>query len=241
MTLKDTKENTEFKYFFINKFEWVNPMDHGHNAGHPKEKKVYRGWHNKDTNSYRLAPSLNQAFWLESLVDSTGRTGYKSDIVLVSKENILDLNLSEEDLDNLIIWIETDNKDLKDVVFGSYHQAPPAIIAMIKSGLPNEEDDTFQGFVESSEELKALDPMAFDIVWGFIDHLLLQMHEIPEGSVDADWLSKGPEGAAINISESLKCLNRYIGDNRRINRDAEDLYKAMSHITNEIMRAELNG
>ncbi len=236
MRLPDTELNTEFTYFFINKFKWSDPTEHERYGGHPKEGRLYRGWKNIETNSYRIAPDKATPFFLEKLLQSTDETGYTSNISVLSKDNILDLPLVEEDLDSLIKWMESGNSDLKQLYFGNQMQAPPQIIAIIQNAMkPN--DDTFQGFMESAEELQSLDPLAFDIIWGLMDHLLLEMHNAEE-SIDADWLAKGPNGSPINCSNALKCINRYAGDNRGINNDPQDLYKAMSHITNELIRYE---
>lgn len=245
MIFKDTPENTEFKYFFINKFQWLDPMENEKFQGHPREKSLYRGWFNKDTSSFRLVVDKDLAIYLEKLVIS-GETGYIANISVVDLNNILDFPIVENDLADLNKWLENDNKDLKEEVFkkvtsfsGSSFSTPD-IVAIIKSNFQQSTNNDMQGFMESAEELKELDPMAFDVIWGLIDHLLLEMHEVPEGSIDADWLAKSSKGMAINISASLKCLNRYAGDNRRTNEDPEDLYKAMSHITSEIIRSEIN-
>ncbi len=238
MRLPDTEQNTEFTYFFINKFKWLESIDNERFAGLPKEGRLYRGWKNLETNSYRIAPSGVNPFFVEKLLQTTPETGYTCDITAVSKDNILDLPLIEEDLDSLITWIESDNRDLKQMVFSGQNQAPPQIIAIIQNAMkPNPE--SIHGFLESAQELQELDPMAFDIVWGFMDHLLLAMQE-PDESIDADWLAKGPNGSPINISNALKCLSKYAGDNRRVNNDPEDLYEAMNHITSELIRAELH-
>lgn len=236
--LSDTLENTEFKYFFVKKFDWLDPTQREIYKGHPKENRVYRGWHNKDSGGYRIAPSLTQALWLEKLKQEPGMSDYTSDIHEITKETILDFLITEEDLTSLATWIESDNKDLKQALFGG--QVPPQIIAIIKKATEDKGSKTFSGFVESAEELQSMDPMAFEVIWGFMDSLIIAMHEEDLESFDADFLAKGKEGAVINISNAMKSLNRYIGDNRRTNRDPEDLYKAMGHITNEIIRSEIN-
>ncbi len=237
--LSDTLENTEFKYFFVKKFEWLDPTQREIYKGHPKENRVYRGWHNKDSGGYRIAPSLDQAMWLEKLRQEPGMSDYTSDIHEITKETILNFIITEEDLTSLATWIESDNKDLKQVLFGN--KVPPQIIAVIKRATDASNDSSsLKGFVESAEELQSLDPLAFEVIWGFIDSILISMHEEDLESFDADFLAKGKEGAVINISNAMKSLNRYIGDNRRTNRDPEDLYKAMGHITNEIVRSEIN-
>ncbi len=240
MNLTDTKDNTEFKYFYVSKFKWSNPMDQERNGGHPKEKTVYRGWYNKDTKGYRIAPTLNSAFWLEDLKSTKEEMGYTSDITVVDTKNILDFNLTEGDLDNMILWLESDNKDLKQQIFNPVQTGKPQIIAIINQAMQQTPNDT-QGFLESVEELKSLNPLAFEIVWSLVDYLLDQMYTLPEGSIDADWLVHSSRGAGINIFQANQSLNKYISEDRRTNEDPNDLYKAISHIITELTRCEING
>jgi|GEM_PF-6720808 len=237
--MKDTAENSEFKFFYVSKFAWGNPLDNERNQGHPKEKKVYRGWYNKDTGTYRLAYDLQNAIWLDKLKIDEPESGYTSDITELSLNNILNFPIEEDCLENLIKWLEIDNKDLKQVAFPKIMQEAQ-LIALIKNKMEPQEQ-MIEGFINSAEELHAIDPMSFEKVWEVMDYLLEEMHNVPEGSIDADWLSKGPRGAGINISNAIQCLSRYIGDNRRTNEDPKDLLKAIVHILNELIRAEING
>lgn len=238
--MKDTAENSEFKFFYVSKFEWGNPMDHERNLGHPKEKKVYRGWINKDTNTYRIAYDMKNAIWLDKLKVTEEHIGYTSDISELTINNILDFPIEESDLENMIKWLESDNADLKQAVLGPKIQEAQIIAIINKSMQPPQSEQDIEGFINSAEELHSLDPLAFEHIWALMDFILESMHSLPEGSFDADFIAKGPQGAPINIYNAITCLNRYIGDNRKTNLEPEDLQKAMHHILSELIRAEVN-
>lgn len=232
MNFTDTKENTIFKYFYVSKFTWTNPLAKEENQGHPKENRVYRGWLNTDTNSYRLNTTQTGALWVSALVNSDETIGYTSEIHELNLGNILDFKITEEDLDNLIKWHESGNSDLKALVYGKGPQGVPIeIVRLIQDKVSGE--NNIDGFLESIEELEALNPLAFISLWELTDYMLDEMYE--ESSIDAENLRTDPtHSSSINIYKAMESLSRYIGPNRKTNKDRTDLLKALSAILLEL-------
>ncbi len=228
----DTKENTIFKYFYVSKFKWTSLMSLEENGGHPKEKKVYRGWINTDTNTYRLNTQDNMSLCIGALISTSEEIGYTSEIKEVSLDTILDLNLQESCLDNIIKWIESDNQDLKRLLFQTTTKMPPIEIIRIVNNAVNKEPQ-LDGIIEALQELAGIDPLKFESIWELTDFLNSEMYE--EVSIDAETLKNDPKhSSSINVYNAFQSLNKYIGANRKTNRDRIDLLKALSAILTEL-------
>lgn len=235
MIQTDTKENSIFKYFYVSKFKWSSLMSLEENGGHPKEKKVYRGWVNTDTNTFRLNTQDHLLLCLGALVQTAEEQGYTSDIKEISLDSILDLNIQEECLDNIIKWSESDNQDLKKLLFNPGNNVPIEIIRIVNSAVNKKPQ--LDGIIEALEELAGLDPVKFDGIWELVDHLNSELYE--EVSIDAESLKNDPRhSSSINIYNAFQSLNRYIGSNRKTNKDRVDLLKALSSILTELSNNE---
>jgi len=229
----DRPDNTVFKYLYCNSFKWNYPMDHEVRGGHPKPGGVYRAWYNTETKSYRLLSNPGQAIYIQSLVETDDFPhGFVCDLEEITQQNILKFkDISEDSLNDLLTWLEYNNADLKERL-GFTSPSPQQFLAIIREPLNN----PLQGFIESGEELFNLHPVAFEKIWQLIDIVLDKMYE-EDISFE---LKHSTEGKGINISDTFKSLEKYIGKDRRTNENPDDLYEAMTCIITELIRREYN-
>ncbi len=249
----DRADNTEFKYLYCHKFKWSNPLENEQTGGHPKEKTIYRGWYNTETKSYRVMSNPGVGLYMKNLKETDSfPQGYTCDFEEVTKSNILQFkNITEENLTEMLQWLEYNNADLKErlgftkppsdyVVSGP----PPfnPIIAVINQATEEQQAQqySFQGFMESGEELLNINPTAFEKIWNLIENVLETTYNIPEGPIDHDYLRHSPQGMSTNINDAYKCLYRYAGNDRRTNENPDDLYEAMGYILTELIRRDYN-
>src|SRR5690606_8843885 len=113
--LIDTPSNTKIVYLFVNDFQWTVPLNKEASVGHPKSGRVYRAIKNVDTESYRVMYTIDKNFQgvlIDKLDNDDRAAGYLSDIHEITKSNVLDFDILEEDLTEFVRWLETENKDL---------------------------------------------------------------------------------------------------------------------------------
>ena len=247
MKLSDTAKNTQFLYLYIKDFKWENVIDTEKFHGHPKSKRVYRAALNSDTNGYRLfykpEDSKNHvAIIIHHLMGYEG--GYTSDIVELTKQNILDLEITESDLDSLIEWQGNSNADLKKM-YGFDKPAPQTIqilgIDEIREMVNRtDEQEKITEFINSSSELHDIDGLTFDSIHMIIDHLLESQPE--DSSFDAINITTSKEhGAGHNVGKALNLLSVYLSENQRVSLDVDDLLGAINHLITELNRRILHG
>jgi len=248
MTLSDSIHNTEIIYLFVNRFDYIrNSYTKEENGGHPKTRKVYRAVRNTDTNTFRIIHKVDSkanqvhSVIIEDLQCDDESYGYTCDIREVTLNNILDFDMSEKCLDNLILWIDTDNKDVKDIipVGPPTKPTPMNFVAQGKQAeipeggiLINEE---LGAFIHMAAELHDSDPLMFGTVFDVLDHLSTQKYK-PE-IFETGWMGLDKQhGAGVNISSAIKKLSKYMSDDRRTNLDEVDLLGAISDLLSEQAR-----
>jgi hypothetical protein len=233
MILNDNEKNTEFLYLYVEKFKWSNQENAEAFAGHPKPKSVYRAILNKDTNGYRILYSVENgtgnAVIINSLNSDSEDIGFTCKIHTITRNNILDFDISEEDLDKLSIWTEKDNQDLKNIMKGNTEPFQQIDI------LDEEASEFFACALDTRKE----DPLLFDAIHEYMHHLLEQQPDI--SSLDTTWLNMSPKfGTGSNISKAIDHIKTYVSENRRTNLDEKDLFHAITHLLNEINQRRFN-
>jgi hypothetical protein len=237
----DNETNVVFKYFWVNKFKWLIPEENERTGGHPKEGTLYQGWINADTNTYRLYYKAGNAIWLEKLKSSeSDMLPYIADIREVNVDTILDLPISEKDLDSLSGWLETDNKNLKDRLFKE--SVPVPIMKLIEEGVKKMDayEKEIDEFCGESEELFELDKPTFEQVRNVIRYSLDSIYEKKTGPLDGDYLSldETRAGLGFNIGKAQELIYQYASTDRRTNEDPVDLLEAIYHLLTELKRRE---
>jgi hypothetical protein len=249
MVSSDTHENTRIIYLYIRSFEWIDPMDTESKDGHPMVGKVYRTVHNKDTNSYRLIyekEGVMIGIYLPKLTvtavdETTKEPGYKANIEEITIKNILDFNLSEEDLDNIIAW--QTNKQFKDEIGlkkkkeekPTQEITPATIINAVQQ---HENKQVMANMGDRVLFLRERNTPLFSALQSLLDYLVEQEGE----NQDLSWLEYNKDlGAGTNISTALRALIRYSGEDRRTNQMYTDLLEAIRAIMCEAARKEIHG
>jgi len=252
VTLQDTIYNTKIVYLYVDRFDYgKNQVGKEQSSGHPKSKKVYRAIYNTDTHSYRIIYDIirDQVYsvFVEDLQsDAPEELGYVCDIKHLSVSNILDFKISEDNLDDLLNWLKTDNKDVKEVL-GDVGATKKKNTSDGKSKqiqkVPNRDSNIspeFVAFVNLTLEMYKSDPLTF----GTIFDLILYIGEHPgldQGNIGMHWLRMDKDhGGGVNISAAVEKLSRYVGGDRRTNLMNEDLMGAMLNLLNERARRTLN-
>ena len=253
MNLQDTIYNTKIIYVYVNNFDYgKNQMGKEQASGHPKSKKVYRAIFNTDTNSYRVVYDIKggnvYSVFIENLQSKDGEElGYTCDIVPITKSNILDFKISEENLDELLTWLKTDNKDIKEILgdVGTTKKAAKKTekqqpVAISKKGANGGIPPEFVSFMNLMQEIYKTDQMTF----GTIFDLVLYLVDHPgadSGNLGMHWLRMDKDqGAGVNVASAVEKLSRYIGSDRRTNLMNDDLMGAVVNLLNERTRRILN-
>lgn len=252
--LIDTPTNTKIIYLYVKDFQWTIPINKESNVGHPKSGRVYRGIINTDTESYRLMYRVGDAIQgtlLPQLDSQDEANGYLSDIREITINNILDFDILEEDLTELLRWLETDNKELKDKIKGFFDKQQPNPSFSLppfltKKSMPEmvveilrSRDPELASIVSTVNELRVSDPHIFDAVGAFINHLL--SHPEAETSIDSRWIRFDKNlGAGANLSAALSKLSVYGSNNRRTGFSEHDLVGAIRDLLLEEYRWKLH-
>ena len=245
MILQDNIHNTEIVYLYTHKFEYGNnPISKEENGGHPKPKTVYRAIYNTDTNTYRLIYNISKEglsfIFIPKLKDHDEESGLSVDIKILTKKNILDFNISEENLDELLSWLKTDNKDIKEITGDIGTPKPkqqkvkqgdkPAVVPQNKGvKLPPQ----VVQFLNLGIELEKTDPLIFGTMFDLLVYLNQNVYT-DIGVVNASWLKLDKDhGAGTNISSAVEKLARYMSQDRRTNLDGKDLLGAIKDLLQE--------
>lgn len=252
MILSDNSKNTEFLYLYVDEFQWLSHIDTEAFSGHPKAKSVYRAILNKDTNGYRIIYKITggnpQAIVLKNIVNKNRGLGYLSQMAVLSRENILSFDVSDEDLDKLDFWINSENKDLDDIMKKSKHPTvindensnisltPMDSMTLVTNNM-RKIDGELSAFMILAQDFQIRDPFLFDAFHDLMNHL-----SDNNSANDTSWLNYSKNFASgANVSAALQALTKYASENRRTNLDEQDLLHAIKHLLNEYSQRQING
>jgi len=237
LTLTDTIENTTFQFLYVRDFAWNSPIDNERNVGHPKKGRTYRGIYNKDTKTFRLFYEVNKEItgvYLPKLVgvDVDEIESYNSDIVALTKHNILECDITPEDLDLLVGWIKDKNEELKRITNLKKEEktAQPSPQGNMAAVMAQRENADFLESCKAFARLKQHDPLIFDGIDNLID---FYEHNEPTSG----WIGTSRVlGPGKNIGDAITHLEVYGGDDRRNNLSKIDLFIAIRFLITELMR-----
>lgn len=117
--IHDNLEGKTFEYLigYINKFIHKDPLTKKLFGEHPRQNTVYQLL--RDDNGYIIhtgkvnAKSTLQGIFVGPHLISDEDPKWEYDITVLDKSNMLDFNLTSEDLKRIELWLDTDHKDLK--------------------------------------------------------------------------------------------------------------------------------
>jgi len=232
MKLPDTTDNSEIVYLYVKSFEWFDPIDNENNVGQPKGGFVYRAVVNRETKTYRLVymdeTKKMTAVYLPVLITGEeSEYNYRSEIIEITKNNILSLNLAERDLHMLLVWIKEKNQSLKQAlgVEQPQQQIPNLTSEQVMNVIQSDQEDKYLHKIgESLVNIRNFDPILYDA----LSELIFYVEEVtsPSNAVDDEDGYSSVLGAGVNISKASEALKRYGSDDRRTNLDYTDLLEA---------------
>lgn len=251
--LTDTVNNTRVAYLYVSHFEWLDAAANETHVGHPKIGRVYRSILNTATKSHRLFYDIEgrlEGMYL-SMLDTDvvdGSKDYDAEIVELRSNNILEYEITEEDLDNLILWEKEENKTIKQYM-GLDKQAGGSESAPLQQTLSPQQvmqhindQEANKAFMQLGAFLKRLadtDPQLFEA----LSILIYSVADNPEEdtTIDRSWMAfSAVLGPGKNISKAIDALARYGGEDRRTNLDEKDLIKAIKALLIEMVRIQLH-
>ena len=219
--------NTEFLYVFVKKFKWENPLEHEQAGGHPIPGRVYRASKNVDTDTYRLFAEMpdRPTLLVFGKLKETIEGAYTSDFKVISPKTLLDFDITDEDLDSLLEWLKSDNKNLKEVM--GFNMTP----VKIEQTKTNED---VADFIDCAKRLYDLNPSLLNSIHDYLHFAIEQEEESDEGPIPTTFLTlNSAHGTGANVIRAVEKLSVYVSDDRRVNLDLDDLYGAITNLLTE--------
>lgn len=218
--IKERESDIQIKYILVKKFSYLHPDIAEAFAGNPIQGKVYRSVYNINTKHHRLLLPDGVVMGFNVLIGESSDAVFE--LIEITKDNILDFNLSEEDLDVFLL----PNTD----IFFEPKQ-------MIQNALSQRQDDEVDFANRASNtilNLWSINPDKAEILLT-IAHCLTEL-ELSSHEDAANSLRYSDKGLGINIAEALRALTRYSSDDRKTNEDTADLMVALEAIVVEMER-----
>lgn len=234
---KETLKDVSIVYLFIKSFEWMDVGMKEQYQGHPKPGSVYRSFYNASTGNYKIFVG-NAMFITDSLVVLPSEEQSRvCDIYPLQKDNILELNPSEEQLDNIIAWEANSNKEIKSI----YQEEPKQGLGALHKAMNQQELEEAQDMAIARKvlgELHLINTSLFrlivEVASALSDHDI-QLHE--NGAMMT--LELSDHGAGYNIGTAIKKLNKYLTKPKRGGDDREDVVDAIVKLFTELDRRAL--
>jgi hypothetical protein len=253
----DTRTNTKLVYLYTKHFKWTEPANHEIMLGNPKPNKVYQAIKNTDAESYRVFYKIEgqptyQGVFLSHIKSDSEKVGFVGDMVEITTTNILDFELSPEELTKLYDWIKDGSKDLMTELNAWFDKQDGAKTSNKKGGdkknlLKNGErpvdvaigalrgyDPNMGAALATLDDLRTDQPRVFEALAEVCHHLLTKAldFENPAISLRLDQT----HGTGVNLSSAMEKLVRYLGPDRRSNLNKDDLTGAVQDLLTEIYR-----
>jgi hypothetical protein len=221
------------KYLFIKKFEWSNIQYKEDYQGHPLEGRVYKASYNENTKNHTLHGMGDVSVTIEYLKTSDPDRSYVSDILELTKETILSVDIQEEDLNKIINWNEMEDGESLEL---SNLPIPLQTLFTAMANQANQDEETIQAVASRLRELQPISPLQVEIAHDVVEHLtLMSMNEDAASELELD-----PDlGKGMNISHSIRAISRYISKDRRESDFEEDLYEAIGGLMRELERRRI--
>lgn len=249
--LQDKTHNTKMVYLYVNKFDYCkNQLDKEQASGHPKPKRIYRAIYNTDTDSYRLIHEVTSTnvsiVYVQDLQSKEEELGISCDIKILTAMNILDfLPIPEDNLDELLTWLKTDNKDIKTLLGDIGAPKPSRAKSKETDAQPQPLPPPGKGiklspelvqYINLGQKLNEIDPIIFGTIFDLLVYLIENTYA-DTGVVSTGWLRLDKEhGAGVNVSAAVEKLSKYLGQDRRVNLDDNDLMGAIKDLLTEKSR-----
>ena len=212
------------KYLYIKKWDWGHIKPAVELDGHPREGRVYRATYNENSGVYEIY------IFKDSTITLFKRDIPDGDVIELTRQNILDCEIREEDLDQMIKWM-TPEQTIRQGMLS------------LKEAVNQQRREEIDAADRASKALMGLwilNDLKFEIVLEFVRRII--QGEVESVEDPASYLETHKNyGLGVNIAKALRALDRYAGDSRRTNENVEDLYEAMTACVTEVERKMVNG
>lgn len=229
------------KYIYVKDFNWAEPFNKMNYEGHFKNKEVYRAIYHPTSNVYsvifREVRIPFEAIVFDDLkVDNAICT---CEMVEITKENILELNITEKELDKMIKWMETKNEDINPP--RKENNLPIPFQNLFNEMKRQESEDTKLMFEmnKAFDELNLHNTIYCELILALTKQLkdyTLNTIEDAASELELD----GDRGLSVNIAKAMRSLQQYALPLRRGGEEEVDLDEALFAIFREKERRVLN-
>jgi len=225
------------KYVFINSFKWNDTYNQVRFNGLPNDNTICRCLYNEGSKIYSLIVDETRkpydAIVLDQLkLDTEICTATMTDL---NKENILDIEIPETELDKILKWMDNDNEDLKP-------KKQLALPASTQAGFENllnrakqqaEEDQLFMQEVYNAFENLNLHNSIYAEVLIELAHRLVDYSLSTVDDPGAELELDRDRGMSVNLAKALRSLKYYSEPIRQGGEEEDDLDTALLAIIRE--------
>lgn len=217
------EEKLRFTTLYVHDFQWLNQTDNEKWQGHPRPGRVYPGWCNPNTGNYHLWVPGTGVLLVENLFNKAIWYGFSFEISEVNLDNILDFDITLEDLEEMGGLLESNYEKVRNFVYPKQEINMPSIdiINMKNSQLP----------LAPIDIIRMASPETYEVIMDVIDHIA----QTPPDPT-TDWLKLSSHGTGANIQTVLQNLAEYTSDDRRIGGNPENLFNAIEALIIELTR-----
>lgn len=166
--------------------------------------------------------------------ESNVRNLMEFETVKITKKNLLDLPLTEQHLDQILLWESNKNKDITSLFEQDKMEVPEEVTKAIQKTISDYTSDMMYAG-ESIEELYNVNKGQFDIVVELTDHI----NEVNMSEDDAaSFIAKGTRGLGLNIADAIRSLSAY-ASGPKYGEERTQLLDAMISIIKELERRDI--
>ncbi len=227
----------KINYLYVEEFTWSQQIYNSMYEGHPKEGGVYRAAYNPESGWHFVIiseASPVKAIVIPSLVSENG-IDWVGKIVNLTKENIINYNLKEEQLDEIIKWMDSNSEDI-------FKPQIPAPLQALQRAMDDQQQED-QAFLLHAigvlEQLQLHNVINLDIIVEISEQLISDSLRSMDSPVSKLKLDKN-NGLGANIADALTHITNYTSEDRRTNQDPDDLDRAIIALIRERERRILN-
>ena len=243
----ETNMETEIKYLLVEYFEFANKEIAQKYDGHPKAGGLYRGFTTSDgTLALKLPglPAPYKGLIIEGLEGDY--SAYSCKLHEITTANMMDYNLTDDQLDQIVEWNETKNADMK-ADFELADRKEPELEEIITAAIQKQIDDEMTQSKEFNKALDTIDffdPFLMEALSDTIDHIsgVFEKHHYERQDIRDDFSYHPSDvGKGFNIGSARKYLQRYMTEGYEKSNNPMDLYKAIHFLLFELSRRLQNG
>jgi hypothetical protein len=246
-------KNKEVVFLYVKEFTWKNKKDKTSMNGHPVSGRVYRAVKDEEDESYKvyigkeLTNIKVDGIKIYNLVNDTDT--WKCDIVELNKNTMLELDITDDDLNMIKITTENNHSDLSDVIKGSKKEVSGAL-----TGNDETEESFLNRLMEEIENTSTelpegdplhaiyqIDPLMGETLYELLEYILYTYNDKYTSSpIDVQSMTLDDKfGKGINVFNTIKYLSRYSTDGFPKSNNPSDLTKAVHYLLFESMRRKL--